>query len=262
MQRSMLLRPCQMIVKNPLGFVTVLVMAVIVDQERLQVQGFYRDPLLLQPKRMCYICKKERPLPVANGRHYDRGLFEKDPFSSSDSEPSCLEQKIQSNEQQQHEEKAEGSFVGFLESRWEAADPWEIRSDATIVSCHTLARFLAYDMTTPIKTVPGYEVEDIIALLNTFTSCVVLASLWTIAGLVTRLFETTSEEGGSEDTAWGRLVQTTTLAAPPWLILEYIFGWPTFESSNGAERIFLGSLGLLATMSLARLVSSKVLPRI
>ena len=157
---------------------------------------------------------------------------------------------------------------GFLASRWDAADPWEIRSDATVVSCHTLARFLAYDVTTnPIKAVPGLDVEDAIALLDTFTSCAVLSCLWTAAGLVTRLFEreTTKDDGKDDDddeSEWGRLVQTTALAAPPWLLLEYTLGWPAFESNSGAERIILGFVGLLATMSLARIVSSKLLPRL
>ena len=144
----------------------------------------------------------------------------------------------------------------FWVDRWGAADTWEVRQDATVLSCHTLARFLAYDVTLPIKEVPGLEVEDVIALLDTFTSCIVLALFWTSAGLVTQLFE--DADGG--DTDWGRLVQTTMLAAPPWLLLEFTLGWPAFEST-GVERIIVGSLGLLVTMSLARFVSSTLLPR-
>lgn len=143
----------------------------------------------------------------------------------------------------------------FWVERWDAADTAEIRNDATMASCHTLAKFLAYDITLPIKEVPGMEVEDVVALLDTFTSCAILAVLWTGAGLVTRIFE-----GIGGEINWGRLMQTTMLAAPPWLLLELVLGWPAFEGP-GVERIVIGSLGLLATMSLARFVSSSLLPR-
>lgn len=133
----------------------------------------------------------------------------------------------------------------FWGERWEAADQVEVRLDATLVSCHTLARFLSYDMALPPKEVPAWEIADVVSIIDTFTSALILAILWTVAGLVTRLFEDT--------TNWSRLLQTTAIAAPLWLSLELLLGWPA-AGDDGVERIVLGALGLLATMSLGRLV--------
>lgn len=132
-------------------------------------------------------------------------------------------------------------------ARWKAADKLEIRLDATVVSCHTLARFLSYDMTLPPKDVPGFEIVDIVMILNTFTSAVVISLFWILAGLLTEIFEKDADD-------WGALFQTAFLAAPPWLILELLLGWP---AADGAviERILLGTLGLMATMSLSRAVA-------
>ena len=119
----------------------------------------------------------------------------------------------------------------FWMDRWEAADKLEIRLDATVVSCHTLARFLSYDMTLPPKDVPGFEVADIVMIVDTFTSAVVLSLCWILAGLWSRIFEKEADD-------WGTLIQTTVLAAPPWLLLELLFGWPAADGSV-IERIIL-----------------------
>ena len=237
----------RMLPLHPLILLLLLIMAHLNG-----VQSFHG--LLARPNDRCHATTRKNPSSILTTTTPPvLPLFDKDPLSSSESESSFSERNNQDDDN-------EPPLFESLASRWNAADPWEIRSDATVVSCHTLARFLAYDMTTPIKPVPGYEVEDVIALLDTFTSCVVLASLWTAAGLVTRLFE--NSNNGGDEAEWGRLVQTTALAAPPWLLLEYALGWPAFDSNSGAERFILGFLGLLATMSLARLVSSKLLPRL
>jgi len=136
---------------------------------------------------------------------------------------------------------------GFWKTRWEAADKQEIRLDATLTACHTLARFLAYDITLPPKALPGMELTDIVMLVDTFTSALVLAIIWTVAGLLTRLFEDSQN--------WSRLLQTTAMAAPLWLLLELTLGWPA-AARDGPARFLVGSLGLLATMGLGRIVSS------
>jgi hypothetical protein len=140
------------------------------------------------------------------------------------------------------------SFFLLLQERYAAADVLEIRLDATLVACHVLARFLVYDLTLhKVKEVPGIEVTDAIQLLDTFTSATVLAVLWIFVGLmVTRLFEDAS--------SWKRLVGTTALAAPVWLVLELVLHWPAAPSSSGIEHVLVGSLGVLGTMSLGRLV--------
>jgi uncharacterized membrane protein YhaH (DUF805 family) len=46
----------------------------------------------------------------------------------------------------------------------------------------------------------------VVAVMDTFTSAVLLALFWTIAGLLTRLYE------DSQKDSWARLVQTTALS--------------------------------------------------
>ena len=142
----------------------------------------------------------------------------------------------------------------FWKSRLESADPVEIRLDATLAACHSLARYLAYDMSLPPKAIPGFEVSDIIMLVNTFTSALVLAMIWTLAGLGTRLFEAATQEMQ----IWSRLALTTLVAGPLWLILELLFQWPAVSDGNAPLRIIVGSLGLFATMGLGRIVSSLI----
>lgn len=153
--------------------------------------------------------------------------------------------RLRSQEDDKSDEPEE-DIDNFWTHRLQAADKLEIRLDATLVSCHTLARFLSYDTTLPPKDMPGFEVADVIMILDTFTSAVVLSLFWTAAGLVTQIFEDDNE-------SWGLLAQTTFLAAPPWLLMEILLGWPVAES-GAVERFVLGTLGLLATMSLSRLV--------
>lgn len=137
----------------------------------------------------------------------------------------------------------------FLMNRWKAADTLEIRLDATVAMCHTLARFLSYDMTLTPKETPSWEVADIVMLINTFTSALVLALFWTVAGLITNLFE------ASDKTDWSKVTLTALLAAPSWLFLELMLGWPAAEGAAD-ERILLGTLGVWGTMCLGRVVSS------
>lgn len=139
----------------------------------------------------------------------------------------------------------------FWKNRLESADPLEVRLDATLAACHSLARYLAYDMSLPPKSIPGLEVIDIIMLINTFTSALVLSMIWTVVGLVTRLFEATLDTQN-----WSRLVLTAVVSGPIWLILETALEWPAVSAGDAPERIIVGSLGLLATMGLGRIVSS------
>jgi hypothetical protein len=105
-------------------------------------------------------------------------------------------------------------------------------------------------MTLPPKPTPGFEIADIVMLLDTFTSVVVLSFFWILVGLFTQIFEKDTDD-------WGALVQTTILAAPPWLTLELLLGWPAADGT-AIERILLGTLGLMATMTLSRLVTQYV----
>lgn len=139
--------------------------------------------------------------------------------------------------------------ANFWRDRIEAADPLEVRLDATLAMCHTLARFLSYDMTLTPKETPQLEVADLVLLVDTFTSAVVLALFWTVAGLLTKLFE--------DAQSWSRLTLTSLLAAPVWLGVETALGWPAAGADGPLyEHIIVGSIGLWGTMCLGRVVSS------
>jgi hypothetical protein len=143
-------------------------------------------------------------------------------------------------------EDEEDQDLEFIFERWEKADPLEIRLDATLAACLVLARFLVYDTTLPKKTIPGFEIEDIIMLVNVFSSATVLAILWTMAGLVTGVFE----DRGFDPL---RLISTSALAGPLWLAIEIFFGWPPAgvadPTADAATTIIVGCIGLCATTS-------------
>lgn len=150
----------------------------------------------------------------------------------------------------------ENQIFNFFNERWEKADPLEIRLDATLSSCHVLARFLVYDITLPKKDIPGFEIEDIIMLVNVSSSVVVLAILWTMAGLITRIFE----DRGFDPP---QLFSTVAISGPLWLATEIIFHWPPAgvvdPTTDLASTVFLGCIGLLTTISLGRFVSANFL---
>ena len=126
------------------------------------------------------------------------------------------------------------------------------------MTCHVLARFLCYDLTLPTKDVPGLNIADVIALLHTFSSAALLCLLWTAAGLIVRLFENVQD--------FEKIAKTVILAAPIWILLEQVLGWSftvdTVSMQTGyvtsldvmLEHVSLGVVGLLATMTLSRLV--------
>ena len=140
-------------------------------------------------------------------------------------------------------------ILDFWKERWEAADALEVRLDCTLVTCHTLARFLCFDMTLPAKQVPGLEIADIIMLLHTFSSAVLLALLWTMAGLAVQLFEDAQD--------LYKVSATTILAAPLWILLERALGW-SLDYDNIVQQILLGSTGLWATMTLSRSIPKAI----
>ena len=140
----------------------------------------------------------------------------------------------------------------------------EIRLDATLVAIHVLGRFLIYDLALPKKDIPKFEIPDVIAILNTFSSAGFLAILWTIVGLfVTGIFfeEIANEDGlgGNEVLDFVRLASTALLVTPVWIVAEIAFHWPpTGVGGNDVDiinAIILGFLGLLVTMSVGRVVN-------
>mmetsp|Transcript_620 Transcript_620/g.828 ORF Transcript_620/g.828 Transcript_620/m.828 type:complete len:227 (-) Transcript_620:321-1001(-) len=141
----------------------------------------------------------------------------------------------------------------FVSERLQKADPLEIRLDTTLTSCYALCRFLIYDMSLPKKEIPGFEIADVVMLINAFTSAAVLAIYWVIAGIVTRNFE----DGSDFDPK--KLFLTAALAGPPWLATEILFRWPpggVDEAAGAAVTIITGSLGLFSIMACGSALTS------
>ena len=88
------------------------------------------------------------------------------------------------------DDENEGDTKSKISSILEQVDPLEIRLDATLLAIYVLCRFLFYDVTTGVKQSPGWELQDVIMLLQTFSSAIVLAGLWTLVGVFgTGLFQ-------------------------------------------------------------------------
>lgn len=143
----------------------------------------------------------------------------------------------------------------WIGQRLATADWLEVRLDSTLCAIHVLARFLIFDLTLPRKEIPGYEIVDVVAVLDTFSSAGTLAILWTLAGLVTGLFQDTSNSA--------RLAMTTVLAAPIWIIAEQAFSTPLTVGAAGdmslLQAMVLGSAGVFGTMLIGR-TASRFLP--
>jgi len=152
-----------------------------------------------------------------------------------------------------NEPKHPPRLVQFVTNRMGAADFLEIRLDATLASIYVLSRFLVYDVTTGIKKVPGYELQDVIMLLDTFSSAIVLSILWTVAGTCTQIFEPQYQQSTS------RIALTTLLAAPLWIYVEILLHWPPSGIDYANNYLILlstGSIGLFVIMAFGRFVTT------
>ena len=183
-----------------------------------------------------------KPCSIVYQRINDAGENENEDIENEGNEP-------QSSRAQQR--------TSFLSDRIQNADPLEIRLDATLASIYVFCRFLIFDITTGAKDHPGWELKDVIWLLQTTSSAIVLATLWTGAGLLTGMFEDTRYEVNVQ-----KVIGTAAIAAPIWLALEVQFGWPPSgilyaEGSDDLLTLILtGSLGLCTVMLLNKYLTS------
>jgi hypothetical protein len=90
---------------------------------------------------------------------------------------------------QQHKNKALSINGSWMSERVERASFSEICRDSVLVMCYVLCRFFIYDIATGIKSVPGWELQDLVYLTGTFSSAIVLVTYWTVAVLLSRRFE-------------------------------------------------------------------------
>lgn len=77
----------------------------------------------------------------------------------------------------------------WITRRIQRADLLGIRRDAVLTACYVLCRFLIYDLATGAKDVPEWDLQDVLYLMGTSSSAIVLVTYWTIAGLLTQSFE-------------------------------------------------------------------------
>ncbi|CAJ1941213.1 unnamed protein product [Cylindrotheca closterium] len=151
------------------------------------------------------------------------------------------------------DEQTQNMLVSLLRN----TDLLEVRLDATLCAIFGMARFLLYDLTLPRKKIPGMEIVDVVAVLNTFSSAAVLAILWSIAGVAIGLFDTRTNSK-DDPTLLIQLIGTTAFSVPLWVFVEKVCHWPIsagLESASLVYAMLLSSLGVLGTMLIARTLS-------
>lgn len=144
----------------------------------------------------------------------------------------------------------------------------EIRLDATLASCYILCRFFIYDITTGVKDVPGWQIQDWIDLANVASSCIVLSSLWTVVGLGTGIF---SLDGTDRVEHGIKVLVSAVLVGPLWISVEIWNQWPPNDIGRLAydalhslpmgmvwDAIATGTLGLACIMILGKTVASNL----
>ena len=142
----------------------------------------------------------------------------------------------------------------FLKRRLERANFGEIANDAILVTCFVLLRFLVYDVTTGTKIVPGWEVQDVIWLTGTLSSATVLVTYWTIAGLLSRSFESSAANSSPFQS-----IINVVLCCPIWIATEHWlqFGPPNISGSTLSGAIATGFVSLATWMVLVRTLTSR-----
>lgn len=154
--------------------------------------------------------------------------------------------KIQMNDDNENDGSTNNNEIASI---LEKVDPLEIRLDATLLAIFVLCRFLVYDVTTGVKQTPGWELHDVIMILQTFSSAIVLSGLWTLVGVFgTGLFQY-DINNNVDNNVWKRPLLNAIISAPLWVLIEIVFGWPTagvfwLESTGGSRGlggIFFGS---------------------
>jgi hypothetical protein len=142
--------------------------------------------------------------------------------------------------------------IDWISERVERASFSEICRDSVLVMCYVLCRFFIYDIATGIKSVPGWELQDLVYLTGTFSSAIALVTYWTVAGLLSRSFENSGFNP----------IQTlvnVALCCPIWLATEHLFefGPPGIAGSALGEAVLTGFLSMSSAMILGRVVTSQ-----
>ena len=138
-------------------------------------------------------------------------------------------------------------------------DPLEIRLDATLLAIYVLCRFLFYDVSTGAKDTPGWELHDVIMILQTFSSVIALSGVWTLVGCATGIFRY-DYDASTSDVVWKKpLLTTAIISGPIWISIEVAFGWPTagvyyLESTGGNMGLLEGGTSFIVNQELILLL--------
>mmetsp|Transcript_12482 Transcript_12482/g.26421 ORF Transcript_12482/g.26421 Transcript_12482/m.26421 type:complete len:262 (+) Transcript_12482:15-800(+) len=148
---------------------------------------------------------------------------------------------------------------GLLARRFERANKTEIRNDATLVACYVLCRFLVYDITSGAKIEPGWEIQDWIWLTGTLSSATVLVIYYTVAGLLSRSFETSSSVTTVSSPIVRALVNVA-LSCPVWLATEHLlgFGPPDIGGDTLSVAVATGFVGFGSFLALAKTLTAGI----
>lgn len=106
----------------------------------------------------------------------------------------------------------------WIMTRLEQADLVEVRRDLILTTCFVLGRYFVYDITTGRKIVPGFDIQDLLWLSGTLSSATLLGICWTVAGLLTRLFETKTSSTNLIANA-----VNIAMCCPIWIASEHYF---------------------------------------
>ncbi|KAJ1461497.1 hypothetical protein M885DRAFT_507536 [Pelagophyceae sp. CCMP2097] len=120
----------------------------------------------------------------------------------------------------------------------------EIRLDATVLWCHSLARELVRQLTSnPLKQHPGFTGKDLHDLASMIASASCLSVVWVAVGIATKQFE----DAASTGQALRRTAATTAAAAPVWLAFEHLAA-----PATSLQAQWPSAAGLLFTMLVVR----------
>jgi len=144
--------------------------------------------------------------------------------------------------------------LDWISKRINRADIIIIRNDAFIITFYVLCRFLIYDITTGTKITPGFDIQDAIWLSGTLSSATVLVTYWTVAGLLSRSFQSSYSDRGDDNISTYQTLVNVALCCPIWLATEHLFHFGPSDIGGGTLSISIatGFIGLGFFMTLAK----------
>merc|ERR1712085_92846 len=144
----------------------------------------------------------------------------------------------------------------ILLRRFERADKIEIRNDAVLAASYVLGRFLAYDVALSVARItPGWDVQDLVWLTETFSSATVLVVFYVVAGLMSRMYERNTLFAPPPAT---KALVNVALCCPAWLLTEHLLGYGPADIAGDTfgGAVATGLLGLGSFMAVAKTLSS------